>query len=139
MTSATLVTQLEYARKRTGDYGRWSQVTVESWPRFDWQLGSRIGREKFRPVPTVDSAIIRLERRPTTSLPENALPAYRRLVALGFSGVGGSLHASLRTRHRRALVDAALASAGVRHDTVVGYVHPDQWISTFRSLHGVAA
>jgi 23S rRNA (adenine-N6)-dimethyltransferase len=28
LTSATLLTQLEYARKRAGDYGRWSRLTV---------------------------------------------------------------------------------------------------------------
>ncbi|MBX6766417.1 MAG: rRNA adenine N(6)-methyltransferase family protein, partial [Actinomadura rubrobrunea] len=63
LTSATLLTQLEYARKRTGGYGRWSLVTVQSWPLFEWRLGQRFGRELFRPVPRVDSAILRLERR----------------------------------------------------------------------------
>jgi len=125
LTSATLVTQLEYARKRSGDYGRWSRVTVQSWPWFTWELLERIGRESFMPVPSVDSAILRIERRPEPLVPEG--PAYRDMVELGFSGIGGSLHASLSPRYRG--VDDAFARAGISHDTVVAFVHPDQWIA----------
>ncbi|MFI6299650.1 23S ribosomal RNA methyltransferase Erm [Nonomuraea sp. NPDC050790] len=131
MTSATLLTQLEYARKRSGDYGRWSLVTVESWPWFHWELLGRVGRESFRPVPAVDSGILRIERRPEPLVDAGA--AWRELVELGFTGVGGSLRASLRTRYDG--VDAALGRAGVARDTVVGYVRPDQWITVYLELH----
>ncbi|RAY16195.1 rRNA (adenine-N6)-methyltransferase [Actinomadura craniellae] len=137
LTSATLVTQLEYARKRTGDYGRWSKVTVESWPRFDWELGGRIDRDKFRPVPGVDSAILRLERRGTCLLPDPALPDYRGFVEVGFGGVGGSLHASLRRAFPKGRVDAAFRATGLDRETAVGFVHPDQWLGLFRVVHGL--
>ncbi|GGS93480.1 23S rRNA (adenine(2058)-N(6))-methyltransferase Erm(O) [Nonomuraea spiralis] len=130
LTSATLVTQREYARKRTGDYGRWSLVTVSSWPWFDWRLGDTIGRESFRPVPSVDSAILRLRRRPEPLVTDRG--GYLELVELGFGGVGGSVRASLRTRYRG--VDAALGEAGVARDAVVGHVHPDQWVALWRRL-----
>jgi 23S rRNA (adenine-N6)-dimethyltransferase len=103
---------------------------VESWPWFDWRLGDRIGRTSFRPVPSVDSAILRLQRRPEPLVGSGR--DYQRLVELGFSGVGGSLRASLRTRYDG--VDAALAAAGVARDTVVGHVHPDQWITLYGRL-----
>lgn len=138
LTAATLVTQREYARKRTGDYGRWTQVTVESWPRFDWRLAGRIGRAGFHPVPAVDSAILRLARRDHALLPAAALGPYRRFVAQGFSGVGGSLHASLRRSgagYPRRALDAAFHAAGLAPATAVGFVHPDQWITLFRHLH----
>ncbi|MEU8250421.1 ErmE/ErmH/ErmO/ErmR family 23S rRNA (adenine(2058)-N(6))-methyltransferase [Nonomuraea sp. NPDC048916] len=130
LTSATLVTQLEYARKRSGDYGRWSLVTVESWPWFDWRLGDRIGRQSFRPVPSVDSAVLRIERRPEPLVESRR--DYQRLVELGFGGVGGSLRASLRTRYQG--VDAALGAAGIARGAVVGHVHPDQWVVLWRRL-----
>ncbi|MFI6841313.1 23S ribosomal RNA methyltransferase Erm [Nonomuraea africana] len=130
LTSATLLTQLEYARKRSGDFGRWSLVTVESWPWFTWELLGRIGRESFRPVPSVDSAILRIERRPEP-LVEDAR-GFADLVRLGFEGVGGSLYASLRPHYGG--VDAAFARAGVARDTVVAFVHPDQWVTLFGSL-----
>ncbi len=138
MTAATLVTQLEYARKRTGGFGRWSKVTVASWPRFTWRLGARIDRTRFRPVPAVDSAILCLARRPAPALPDSAMSAYRRLVDVGFIGRGGSLRASLRTEYPRASVDRALEDAGVRGDCVVAFVHPDQWLAVFRSLYGLS-
>ncbi|WP_433439149.1 ErmE/ErmH/ErmO/ErmR family 23S rRNA (adenine(2058)-N(6))-methyltransferase [Nonomuraea sp. CA-141351] len=130
LTSATLLTQREYARKRAGDYGRWSLVTVESWPWFSWRLGDTIGKEGFRPVPSVDSAILRIQRRPQPLV--HGRGSYQELVELGFGGVGGSVRASLKTRYQG--VDAALEAAGVARDTVVGHVHPDQWITLWERL-----
>ncbi|MFB4289752.1 ErmE/ErmH/ErmO/ErmR family 23S rRNA (adenine(2058)-N(6))-methyltransferase [Nonomuraea sp. ATR24] len=131
LTSATLLTQREYARKRAGGYGRWSRVTVRSWPWFHWRLGPTVNRRSFRPVPSVDSAILRIERRPEPLV--RGRRTYQELVELGFSGLGGSVRASLRTRHRG--VDAALAAAGVPRDAVVGHVHPDQWIALWQRLY----
>lgn len=137
MTAATLVTQLEYARKRTGDFGRWSRLTVASWPRFDWRLGHRIDRRLFQPVPRVDSAVIRLSRRSHPLLPADLMPVYRAFVELGFGGYGGSLRSSLRRQHPRRAVDAALRAAAVPADTVVAFVHPTQWLTIFRTIHSV--
>ncbi|WP_442943063.1 ErmE/ErmH/ErmO/ErmR family 23S rRNA (adenine(2058)-N(6))-methyltransferase [Nocardia sp. NBC_01503] len=130
LTSATLLTQREYARKRTGDYGRWSELTVTTWPRFTWTLHARINRENFRPIPLVDAAILQLRRRPHP-LVENH-QAFKTLVALGFTGIGGSVRASLRPHYRH--LDRALSTAGITPDTVVGYVHPDQWLTLHHSL-----
>ncbi|WP_407952146.1 ErmE/ErmH/ErmO/ErmR family 23S rRNA (adenine(2058)-N(6))-methyltransferase [Plantactinospora sonchi] len=135
LTSATLVTQLEYARKRCGDYGRWTLRTVQTWPRFDWRLAGRIPRERFRPRPRVDSAILRLERRRVDLLPGGELAAYERFVALGFSGVGGSLRASLCAEYPRRRIDAAMRANRVPADTLVGYVWPEQWLALFRAVH----
>jgi 23S rRNA (adenine-N6)-dimethyltransferase len=134
LTSATLVTQLEYARKRTGDYGRWSRLTIETWPTHRWVLAGRIGRHKFRPVPRVDSGILRLERRPVPLVEPRLLESYRRFVELGFSGVGGSLHASLRQRHPARRVDAAFRACRLDPGLVVAYAWPEQWLTLFRAL-----
>lgn len=134
--SATLVTQLEYARKRTGDYGRWSQVTIESWPRFEWRLLGRVDRYKFDPVPRVDSGILRLERRPSPLLPGAAMAEYRRFTALGFTGLGGSLAASLRRGFGDRAVRRAFGRVGLRSDVVVAFVSPEQWIELFGELAG---
>ncbi|MEU6730436.1 ErmE/ErmH/ErmO/ErmR family 23S rRNA (adenine(2058)-N(6))-methyltransferase [Nonomuraea wenchangensis] len=130
LTGATLLTQREYARKRTGDYGRWSLVTVESWPWFDWRLGDTVGRESFRPVPSVDSAILLIRRRPEPLVQSRR--SWQELVELGFGGAGGSVRASLRARYEG--VDAALRAAGVDRDTVVGHVHPGQWVTLWERL-----
>ncbi|WP_455432738.1 ErmE/ErmH/ErmO/ErmR family 23S rRNA (adenine(2058)-N(6))-methyltransferase [Streptosporangium soli] len=135
LTSATLVTQLEYARKRTGDFGRWSRLTVAGWPRHTWHLHGRIDRTMFRPVPQVDSAILRIRRRTADLLPPEAMGGYQDFVELGFGGLGGTLHASLSLRHPAAEVDIAFVKADLDPGTVVAYVHPDQWITLFGHLH----
>lgn len=135
LTDATLLTQLEYARKRTGDYGSWSRLTVLTWPRYEWRLVGRVGRNSFRPVPRVDAGIVRIERRHTPLLDSRAYESYRSLVELGFSGIGGSLHASLRRAHPRRRVDAAFRVARLDTKSLVGEVPPGAWLR----LHEVLA
>jgi 23S rRNA (adenine-N6)-dimethyltransferase len=138
LTAATLITQLEYALKRTGGYGRWSLVTVTSWPQFRWELRGKIPRTEFRPVPRVDAGILHLERRPATLISPARMGAYRRMVQAGFSGVGGSVQASLRRTYPAGQVSEACAAAGVDRKAIVAFVTPDQWVQIFRSLDGRA-
>ncbi|SIO89172.1 ErmE/ErmH/ErmO/ErmR family 23S rRNA (adenine(2058)-N(6))-methyltransferase [Nocardiopsis sp. JB363] len=134
LTSATLVTQLEYARKRTGAYGRWSKVTVRSWPEWSWNLAGRIDRRRFRPVPRVDSGVLILRAREEPLLPREFLGEYRSLVELGFGGVGGSLSASLRRAYPARKVARALDAARVAAGAPVGLVTPGQWMTLTRVL-----
>jgi 23S rRNA (adenine-N6)-dimethyltransferase len=136
MTAATLITQLEYARKRTGGFGRWSQLTVSTWPQIRWELRGTIPRTEFRPVPRVDAGILRLERRPEPLVNPARQAAYRRLVQAGFTGVGGSVQASLRRTYPPDKVAAACANAGVDRRMIVAYVTPEQWIQIFNGLDG---
>jgi 23S rRNA (adenine-N6)-dimethyltransferase len=132
LTAATLLTQLEYARKRTGDYGRWSRLTIATWPWWQWRLAGRVPRQAFRPVPRVDGGILRLTRRPVPLAP---VRGWEPFVELGFSGAGGSLHASLRRRYGPGRVDAAFRAVRLAPDTPVGLVWPEQWLTLFRLLH----
>jgi 23S rRNA (adenine-N6)-dimethyltransferase len=134
LTAATLLTQLEYARKRTGDYGRWSRLTISTWPVTSWTLAGRIPRSAFRPAPRVDGGILRLTRRPAPLVEPSALPAYRRFVEWGFTGVGGSLHASLARRYGDRRVSAAFRAARLAPGVPVGPVWPEQWLTLFRLL-----
>ncbi|HEX5565648.1 MAG TPA: rRNA adenine N-6-methyltransferase family protein, partial [Streptomyces sp.] len=134
LTSATLLTQREYARKHAGDYGRWPLLTVRTWPEYGWRLGGRVGRESFVPVPRTDSAVLRIERRRIPLLPPDLLPAYREFVAHGFTGVGGSLAATLARRNRTRRVREVCAAAGVGEEVPVGLVTPEQWLALFRGL-----
>ncbi|MGC0337012.1 ErmE/ErmH/ErmO/ErmR family 23S rRNA (adenine(2058)-N(6))-methyltransferase [Streptomyces sp. SLBN-8D4] len=128
LTDATLLTQLEYARKRTGDYGSWTLLTVLSWPRYEWRLVGRVGRYGFTPVPRVEAGIIRIERRCAPLLAATSEQGWRRLVELGFSGVGGSLHASLCRARPRRRVDLAFRRAGLDRGVLVGEVAPQSWL-----------
>lgn len=128
LTDATLLTQLEYARKRTGDYGRWTLLTVRSWPWFEWRLVARVGRTRFRPVPRVDAGVIRIERRRVPLLDPSRAGSWRRTVELGFTGVGGSLYASLRRAHSGRRVSAAFRAARLDPGVLVGEVSPERWL-----------
>jgi 23S rRNA (adenine-N6)-dimethyltransferase len=134
LTSATLLTQLEYARKRAGDYRRWTLLTVRTWPSFSWKLADRVPRNSFRPVPNVDSAVLRLERRPAPLIPPKDQAAYENLVMQGFSGIGGSLYASLRTTAPPIQLKKAFMAADIGRDLAVGFVQPDQWVALFHEL-----
>jgi 23S rRNA (adenine-N6)-dimethyltransferase len=134
LVDATLITQLEYAKKRTGVYGRWSQLTVLTWPEFSWEIRGVVPRHQFRPVPRVDGGVLRVARRPVSLLPAATLPAYRRLVERGFIGVGGSLFASLSRVYPRDRLGLAFKEAGVDRSTVVAFVTPDQWLTLFTAL-----
>ncbi|THV38658.1 23S ribosomal RNA methyltransferase Erm [Glycomyces buryatensis] len=134
LTSATLVTQIEFARKHSGDFGRWTKLAVSSWPETTLELGRRIGRGRFHPVPQVDAAVLHLERRDEPLLPRRSMGEYRRLVELGFTGVGGSLPASLRRAYPSGVVGRACARAGIARDEPVGFVDPERWLTLFRVL-----
>jgi 23S rRNA (adenine-N6)-dimethyltransferase len=134
LTSATLVTQLQYARKRTGDYGRWSRLTVRTWPAFSWELGGHLPRTAFRPVPRVDGAILRLVRRRVPLVGADALPSYQRLVDLGFTGIGGSLYATLARHYGPRRTSGAFRATRIGDDLPVGLVWPEQWLTLFRLL-----
>jgi len=134
LTAATLLTQLEYARKRTGDYGRWSRLTILTWPLVGWELAGRIPRTAFRPAPRVDGGILRLTRRPVPLVGPATMPAYRQFVELGFTGVGGSLQASLARRYGASRVAGAFRATRLGPDVPVGRVWPEQWLTLFRLL-----
>ncbi|MEV4350422.1 23S ribosomal RNA methyltransferase Erm [Actinoplanes sp. NPDC049596] len=131
MRRATLVTQWEYARKRTGDYGRWSKLTVLTWPSRVWELAGHVPRSAFRPVPRVDGGVLRLTRRPGPLV--SSLSSYEAMVECGFGGAGGSVRASLGRRYGTRRADAACRA--VRLDAeAAGEVWPEQWLTLFRLL-----
>lgn len=134
LTAATLLTQREFARKHTGDYGRWTKLTVTQWPTVTMTLGTRVDRRHFHPMPRVDAAVLRLNRRRQPLLDPNALRDYHRLVELGFTGVGGSLAASLRRAFPIHQVRKACATATIALDEPVGLVSPDRWLTLYRAL-----
>ncbi len=137
LISATVITQLEFARKHTGDYGRWTLTTVRSWPSFSWTLAGRIARTSFTPIPAVDAGIVRIQRRTQRLIPASVLSRWQDLVGIGFEGAGGSLFASLRAVYPRRPLTAAFRAADVAPDQVVAFVHPRQWVVIVRQLEGL--
>jgi len=137
--SATYITQLEYARKRTGHRGRWSQLTIETWPWVRWALGPRISRTAFRPVPAVDAAVLLMRFRAEPLLSARQRATYRDIVATGFTGVGGTLFRSLQARYRTGQLTSAFGRAGLDREVVVAFVPPEAWLVLAEELTGEPA
>lgn len=129
--TATLITEWAYARKRSGDYGRWTRVTVESWPWMHWSIGGRISRRAFRPVPSVDAGILKLNRRRHSEVSRSERRSWEKFVELGFTGLGGSLYRSLSTQFNTAVLRTAFRELDISEDTVVAFIHPDDWLTLF--------
>ena len=134
LTRATLLTQDQYARKRTGGYGRWSRLTALTWHSHEWTYHGRVAPHAFRPRPRVDSGIIRLVRRPVPLLDPRDARLHSRVVHCAFLGLGGTVLASLSSEFGRAESARALSDAGVPAGSVVATVHPESWIRVARRL-----
>lgn len=134
LDSATLITQEEFAKKHTGMYGTWSRLAIINWPTVEFAFRGRIDRQSFYPPPRVDAAILSLRRRVEPLVPHRWLDDYRELVEIGFTGVGGSLVASLRRRVPRRSLDRGARAAALDSDTPVGLVRPEQWIELYREV-----
>ncbi|MFC4334567.1 23S ribosomal RNA methyltransferase Erm [Salininema proteolyticum] len=132
LRDATLLTQLEFARKQSGGYGRWTKLAVLSYPDVEMTFHGRVPRSAFRPRPRVDGGILRLRRHERPLLPGGMRRFYRDLVATGFEGRGGSLYASLKRGGGQ--VDRAFDAAGIPRAALVGEVAPEQWITLAKSL-----
>ena len=135
LQTATVLTQLEYARKRTGYGGRWSRLTILTWPSHEWRFVSHIPRTEFRPVPRVDAAVLQIHRREPYLLSPPDLTKYEALVTLGFTGVGGSVYRTLRKQFPATLVEKARRAAALAEDTLVRDVSPQQWLALYRDLY----
>ncbi|MFJ9372748.1 rRNA adenine N-6-methyltransferase family protein [Streptomyces sp. NPDC101455] len=91
-------------------------------------------RTRFSTTPQVHVVFGRVDRRPTPLLDPAALRDWRHLVELGFSGVGGSPHASLCRAHPGRRVDAAFRAAGLDPRVLVGEVSPEHWLRLHAAL-----
>ncbi|MEV6140126.1 23S ribosomal RNA methyltransferase Erm [Nocardia sp. NPDC051990] len=134
LTSATLLTQCEFARKYAGDYGRWTKLTVTQWPTVTMELDVRVHRYHFHLIPQVDAAVLRLRRREQPLLTRQELHGYHQFVEFGFSGLGGSLAATLRQAAPAPKVRAACTMAGIALDEPVGLISPDRWLTLYQAL-----
>ncbi len=76
---ADLVVQWEVARKRVATPP--TTMLSTTWaPWWDFEVGRRIPARAFRPVPAVDAAVLRVQRRAPSLLPDRMAVAYAAFV-----------------------------------------------------------
>lgn len=77
---ADLLVQWEVARKRAAEPPQ--SLRSAAWaPWWRFELGEKVSREAFRPVPTVDSAWLTAARRDPPILPAELAPRFRNVLA----------------------------------------------------------
>jgi 23S rRNA (adenine-N6)-dimethyltransferase len=81
---ADLVVQQAVARKRAGNPRNLLSASWSPWFRF--RLGRHLPRTAFRPVPSVDAAVLVVERRREPLLPPEQCDAFAAFVAAFFDG-----------------------------------------------------
>lgn len=74
-TRADLVVQMEVARKHSAKVP--GALTTAAWaPWWEFRLGRRVDRRSFRPVPSVDAAVLTVVRRDPPVLPTWLAPGF---------------------------------------------------------------
>jgi 23S rRNA (adenine-N6)-dimethyltransferase len=79
LVRADLIVQREVARKRV-TLPPTTMLSTAWAPWWSFELGRRIPADAFRPVPSVDAAVLRVSRRAPALLPERMAPSYAAFV-----------------------------------------------------------
>jgi 23S rRNA (adenine-N6)-dimethyltransferase len=125
LVRASLVLQREAAhrlagRPRTGRF-------AATWaPWYDLQVECHVPARAFRPVPSVDSAVLTVAPRTRPLLSPAAFAAYARFLDRVFAGRGRTVRDRLGARGR-----AGLAQAGVPRDATPSAVPPEAYARLF--------
>lgn len=80
---ADLLIQWEVTAKRAAQPP--TSLRSAAWaPWWTFEMGMEVARSSFRPVPSVDAAVLVARRRPTPVLPEWLAPGFRELLRHGW-------------------------------------------------------
>ena len=124
LTRAAVVLQREAALRLAGG-GRFAA----SWaPWFELRVTRTIPARAFRPVPSVDGALLTIVPRAVPLLSPAAYPGYDRFLAAAFGGRGNTLARRLNLR------PAALAQLGLPRNATPGAVPPETYARLFTTL-----
>jgi 23S rRNA (adenine-N6)-dimethyltransferase len=129
--AAYLIMQEEAARRFAG-IPRQSQWSVLAHPWWSLAIVRKLKRSDFRPVPAVESVLLRIERRPHPLVSGKDTGLYREFVLRGFGGGKASLrrnlnHTFTRAQWRRLAEDLGF-DAGARPSEL----GKEQWLGLFR-------
>jgi 23S rRNA (adenine-N6)-dimethyltransferase len=121
LARAVIVLQREAALRLAGG-GRFAA----SWaPWFELSVPRTIPARAFRPVPSVDGALLTIVPRAVPLLSPAAYPGYDAFLAAAFGGRGNTLARRLNVR------SAQLAALGLPRDATPGAVPPEAYARIF--------
>jgi 23S rRNA (adenine-N6)-dimethyltransferase len=130
LVRATVVLQREAALRLAGRprCGRFASTWA---PWFELRAGRRIAPQAFRPVPSVESAVLTVEPRRTPLLSPAAYAEYDAFLGVVFAGRGSTVADRLARRWGRGRARRMLGRAGVPAGATPGRLAPDQYARLF--------
>lgn len=128
--------QIEVARRiaasaGSADYGQLSLFLQARYKPVEW---FKIPAGSFFPSPGVDSACIRLDRRPQPIVPPEGMALFQRVVKLGFSQRRKMMLKLLKQNWPAERLAAAFAQAGIPLDTRAEAVTLEQFATLAGAL-----
>lgn len=88
---ADVVVQREVARKHAADVP--TSLRTAAWaPWWEFSLGMHIDRRAFRPIPSVDASVLRIDRRNPPILPTRLAPGFVEVLRPRWGPGGDSSH-----------------------------------------------
>lgn len=115
---AVLLVQAEVAQRVAAEPGGMSYLSVFVQDLATAEVVARVPAAAFEPAPEVDSAVLRLVRRPSPMIPVEERETLHRVVQAAFRQRRKQIHNSLLRELPvdRGTVDGALAACGVTPD-----------------------
>jgi 23S rRNA (adenine-N6)-dimethyltransferase len=89
-SEAYLIMQKEAAEKFSGSPGE-TMFSILAKPLFDIQIIRALRRTDFEPVPSVDSVLLHIQKRPSSLIRPEDISLYQRFVRYGFGAWKNSL------------------------------------------------
>ncbi|MFN2484958.1 MAG: 16S rRNA (adenine(1518)-N(6)/adenine(1519)-N(6))-dimethyltransferase RsmA [Candidatus Limnocylindria bacterium] len=124
-----LLVQLEVAERVAAPPGAMSYLSVFVQHLAEAEIVARVPAAAFEPAPKVDSAVLRLRRRPDPLIGPHRREAFYRLVQAGFRQRRKQIHNALSRElpiDRREL-DAALAACAIDQDRRAQTLTVPEW------------
>ncbi len=140
-TTAVLMFPKEVADRLSAGAGEpgYGLLSLSVWLRAEVEPVASVGRRSFSPPPRVDSAVVRLRRRPSCLAPEGEEKNFFRIARAAFSQrrkmAAGVLSKALKLE--RAAVDEALVGLGVEPGARAEKIPPEVFLK-LPALFGAA-
>ncbi len=136
-----ITVQHEVAKRIVAEPGDMSLLAVSVQFYAEPELLFRIKPGSFYPAPSVDSAVVRLQVRPSPPLPDEEIATFFRVVRAGFSQRRKQLHNAISagigeplSKHEAA---ARLDETGLDHRRRAQTLSVDEWITATRALQDI--
>jgi 23S rRNA (adenine-N6)-dimethyltransferase len=106
-------------------------MTAQWWPWFEFAVLQKVSAAAFRPRPSVDGGLLRINRRAEPLIDGADRRRYHAMVHQVFTGRGRGIAHIVGRRMPRRLVQRWLRSNGIRPSVLPRDLNAAQWADLF--------